>query len=148
MTGRLMLGKRSIGIRFSEVIPSTTAASDAMRTAIAFRIARRVSHMEPRSSGSLGRLGLHGLTFTDQLLALDDDPVVRAQPLRDLNERPVDRTERDRSREDLAVADEQDAGPGLSPDQRLEWDQQGAALDVDDELDTGVHAGLQQPVGV
>jgi hypothetical protein len=43
--GKLMLGKRSIGIRPREVAPSTTMASDAMRMAMPLRNARSVSHI-------------------------------------------------------------------------------------------------------
>jgi len=43
--GKLMLGKRSMGIRFRDVAPSSTMARDAISTAMAFRMAARVSHI-------------------------------------------------------------------------------------------------------
>src|SRR3989304_6147646 len=73
MEGKLMLGKRSMGIRLSEVAPSSTMASEAMSTAMPLRRARRVSHM--------GRLpprrgyGPPLLPRLHAILALDHDPV-------------------------------------------------------------------------
>jgi hypothetical protein len=40
-----MLGKRSMGIRLRDVAPRSTMAKDAISTAMAFRMAARVSHM-------------------------------------------------------------------------------------------------------
>src|SRR5262249_35123229 len=80
-TGRLMLGKRSIGIRLREVAPRTTMAMDAIRTAIAFRMASRVSHMARLFLAGPGRDSLDRLALAHELLALDDHLVGGAQAL-------------------------------------------------------------------
>src|SRR5262245_50982425 len=80
-TGRLMFGKRSIGIRLRDVAPRTTMHMAAIRTAIALRIARRVSHMARAPLRGLHRHRPDGLALADQLLALDDQLVPGPQAL-------------------------------------------------------------------
>src|SRR5262249_27131182 len=111
-TGRLMLGKRSIGIRLREVAPRTTMARDAIRMAIAFRMASSVSHMVSLFLVAPGRNGLDRLPLAHELLALHDHLIGRAQPLGHLGQGALGGAEGHRGRYHLAAADHQHAQPG------------------------------------
>src|SRR5262245_35903184 len=128
-TGRLMLGKRSIGIRLREVTPRTTMAMDAIRTAMAFRMASRVSHMVWLSLAGPGGDGPDRLALAHELLALDDHLVGGAQPLGHLGQVALGGADGHRRGHHLAVADHQDGRPALAAHQRLEGDQESPPLD-------------------
>src|SRR5207249_11550053 len=83
MIGRLMFGKRSMGSRASATKPRMATPSDAIRMAMALRSARNVIHM------LLLHLRADPLAIAHQLLALDDDELIPAEPLRDLHERAL-----------------------------------------------------------
>src|SRR5216110_1151923 len=142
MIGRLMFGKRSMGSRASATKPRMATPSDAIRMAMALRSARNVIHM------LLLHLRADPLAIAHQLLALDDDELIPAEPLRDLHERALADAGGDRAPgDDAFLHDEHDRRLALVRD-RLAVDQDGAGMVGDDQLDPGVHAGLEETVWV
>src|SRR3972149_831328 len=138
MMGRLMFGKRSIGSRPSATNPSSAIASDAIRTAIALRRARNVSHM------LFLHLDAHLLALPHELLAFHDHRLVAGEATDDLDEGAVADTGGDRTPPAHAVLDDEHGDDGaLGPD-RLVRHEAGAQAAVDHELDTAVHAGLAE----
>src|SRR5256712_11528381 len=101
MIGRLMLGKRSMGSRPRATKPRMAAASGAIRMAIELRRASSVIHM------LLPRLRADSLAVADQLLSLDDDELVSAEPLGDLDERALPDAGGDRPLADDTVVDDE-----------------------------------------
>src|SRR3970282_1444595 len=130
MIGRLMFGKRSIGSRPSATNPSSAIASDAIRTAIALRRARNVSHI------LFLHLGPHLLSLPDELLALDDHRLVAGEATDDLDEGAAARPRGDPAPLDHAVLDDEHRDDiALGPD-RLVRHEDGARMTVDHELHT------------
>src|SRR4029079_8805688 len=79
-TGTWILGKRSTGKRLSDVVPSTTMASDNIRMPIRFRNARRVNHIRQQlmTTSSLSLhwiegLGLHRRSVVNEVLPGHDN---------------------------------------------------------------------------
>src|SRR5438445_9796745 len=142
MIGRLMLGKRSMGSRPRATKPRMATASAAIRMAIELRRASSVIHM------LLPRLRADSLAVADQLLSLDDDELVSAEPLGDLDERALPDAGGDRPlADDTVVDDEHDRRVALIRD-RLALDQDRTGMMRDDQLDARVHAGLEERVGI
>src|SRR3989441_323127 len=142
MIGRLMLGKRSMGSRPRATKPRMATASAAIRMAIELRRASSVIHMLPP------RLRADSLAVADQLLSLDDDELVSAEPLGDLDERALPDAGGDRPlADDTVVDDEHDRRVALIRD-RLALDQDRTGMMRDDQLDARVHAGLEERVGI
>src|SRR3989442_16031183 len=142
MIGRLMLGKRSMGSRPRATKPRMATASAAIRMAIELRRASSVIHM------LFPRLRADSLAVADQLLSLDDDELVSAEPLGDLDERALPDAGGDRPlADDTVVDDEHDRRVALIRD-RLALDQDRTGMMRDDQLDARVHAGLEERVGI
>src|SRR5437016_4208056 len=141
MIGRLMLGKRSMGSRPRATKPRMATASAAIRMAIELRRASSVIHM------LLPRLRADSLAVADQLLSLDDDELVSAEPLGDLDERALPDAGGDRPlADDTVVDDEHDRRVALIRD-RLALDEDRTGMMRDDQLDARVHAGLRSASG-
>src|ERR687888_1389351 len=142
MIGRLMFGKRSMGSRPRATKPRMATPRDAIRMAMALRSARSVIHM------LLLGLRAHPLAFAHQLLALDDDQLLPLEPFRDLDERALTDAGGDRALgDDALVHDEHDRRVALVGE-RLALDQERAGVMRDDQLDTRVHPGLEEPVAI
>src|SRR2546425_11332284 len=142
MIGRLMFGKRSMGSRPRATKPRIATANAAIRIAMALRSARSVIHM------LLPRLRADPLALAHQLLSLDDNELVSAEPLGDLDEGALADAGGDRPlADDTVVDDEHDRRVALVRD-RLALDQDRAGMMREDQLDARVHPGLEEPVGI
>src|SRR6266516_2610047 len=141
MMGRLMLGKRSMGSRPTATKPRMVMASEAMRMAMAFRRARKVSHIT-----LLHRFRPHLLALADQLLALHDQRLVARQALGDLHQRALGHARRHRAPAHPAVLHDEDDGLVVLDGDGFTGHEDGAGMVIDDELRPRVHAGLQEMI--
>src|SRR2546428_10555219 len=137
-----MVAEGATGRRRGARKPRLATASAAIRMAIELRRASSLMLM------LFPRLRADSLAVADQLLSLDDDELVSAEPLGDLDERALPDAGGDRPlADDTVVDDEHDRRVALIRD-RLALDQDRTGLMRDDQLDARVHAGLEERVGI